>query len=255
MGMTEVDEEALRRTLDEKRCFDAAIAAARIRALPLPRMFPGIERQSVEIGAIDTETKHANHVDMLYVCAIARHIRARRIFEFGTYLGRTTYHLALGPDVEQVFTLDLDPVSQYPAGLKIGRAVRAVHERGLQGHFFNHVDVRDRITQLHGDSRVFDLSRYVGRIDFVFVDGGHTYELVANDTEHAFRLLAPGGVIVWHDFAPKGRDVVRFGCELSQRQPLFWVSDTSLLVYVDGINPMTFTAPVPAYDRSVLKPE
>ena len=66
-------------------------------------------------------------------------------------------------------------------------------------------------------------------------------------------MLKPGGVIVWHDFAPKGRDVVVFARELSRTRPLFWVSDTSLLVYVDGVSPMAFDAPVPVHDRTVIK--
>src|SRR5690348_5283063 len=104
--------------LDDDAFFERTLATSRIRALKLQQVFPGIERVPVVIGAIDPDTKHANHVDMLYVCAMARHRRARRIFEFGTYLGRTTYHLALGPDVEEVLTLDLDPAGPYPHGLK-----------------------------------------------------------------------------------------------------------------------------------------
>ena len=246
-------DKELKRALDDREFFLETLNDSPIRPLPLARMFPGIEGQCVEVGVIDPDTKHANHVDMLYVCAIARHIRARRIFEFGTYLGRTTYHLALGPDANEVFTLDLDPSTLYPDDLKIGRAVRAVHERGLQGYFFRDHQCSRRITQLHGDTRTFNYSPYHGRMDFVFVDGGHTYELISNDTKHAFSLLRPGGVIVWHDFAPKGRDVVAFARELSRTRPLFWVSDTSLLVYVDGINPMTYDAPVAVHDRSVIK--
>jgi predicted O-methyltransferase YrrM len=248
-----IRQKEARRAAEERELFEATLRDCPIRPLTLPRMFPGIERQAIEIEVIDPETKHPNHVDMLYVCAIARHVRARRVFEFGTYLGRTTLHLALGADVETVFTLDLDPAGTYPA-LELGRAVRAVHERGLQGHFFQHHPRRDRITQLHGDSRTFDYAPYRASIDFVFVDGGHSYEMIANDTEKAFTMLRPGGVVVWHDFAPKGRDVVLFAREFSRTRPLFWVVDTSLLVYVDGVDPLTYDAPLPVYDRSLIKP-
>jgi len=218
-------------------------------------MFSGIENIEVQIGAIDPDTKHSNHVDMLYVCAIARHTRAKRIFEFGTYLGRTTSFLALGKDNPRVFTLDLGSTSIWPSDLKIGRAVRAVHERGLQGYFFNGTPQAERITQLHGDSRTFDFAPYRASMDLIFIDGGHTYELIANDTKHAFEMIRPGGVIVWHDYAPKSRDVVTFGHELSQKKPLFWVIATSLLVYVDGVDAMTFKAEIPGYSRQTLKPE
>ncbi|HVZ19714.1 MAG TPA: class I SAM-dependent methyltransferase, partial [Vicinamibacterales bacterium] len=244
----------LAREFDEREYFVETLAEGRIRSLQLAQVFPGIEAQAVEIGVIDPETKHPNHVDMHYVCAIARHVRARRIFEFGTYLGRTTYHLALGAEVDEVCTLDLDPAGGYPADLKIGRAVRAVHERGLQGYFYQGTDASRRIRQLHGDSRTFDYAPFAGRMDLVFVDGGHTYDLVANDTDRALRLIRPGGVIVWHDFAPKGRDVARLAREFARERPLFWIADTSLLVYVDGVDALAHEAPTPAYARSVIKP-
>ena len=242
------------RALEDRAFFAETLGSSAIRTLSLPRVFPGIEGQSVEVGAIDHDTKHPNQVDMLYVCAMARHRQARYIFEFGTYLGRTTYHLALGPDVKQVLTLDLDPGSIRSSDLKLGQAVRAVHERDLQGHFFRGQKQARLITQLHGDSRTFDYSPYAGRMEFVFVDGGHSYEFIANDTEKAFGLMKRGGMIVWHDFAPKGRDVVAFAGELSKTRPLFWIENTSLLVYVDGLDPMTYDAPPSAYDRDVLKP-
>jgi predicted O-methyltransferase YrrM len=247
------DPSALREA-EDRSYFQGTLATARIRPLQLAQLFPGIDGQAVEIGVIDPDTKHPNHVDMLYVCAIARHVRARRVFEFGTYPGRTTFHLARGEHVQAVYTLDLDPASSYPADLKIGRAVKAVHERQLQGHFFRTQEAGRLVTQLHGDSRTFDYAPYRESMDLVFVDGGHTYDLVVNDTVHAFSILAPGGVIVWHDFAPKGRDVTTFARELSKEHPLFWIQDTSLLVYLDGVDSMTFEAASAPYARSVIKP-
>jgi len=250
---TTVKDKVLRRALEDQAYFQETLATCRIRPLSLARLFPGIEAQSVEIGAIDSDTSHRNHVDMLYVCAMARHRHARYIFEFGTYLGRTTYHLALGPDVKQVFTLDLEPNVTYPAGLKLGAAVQAVHQRDLQGCFFRGKKQAGLITQLHGDSRTFDYTPYVGRVDFAFVDGGHSYELIANDTDRAFSMLKKGGAVVWHDFAPKGRDVVAFAREFSTVRSLFWIENTSLLVYLDNVDAMTYESARPAYDRSLIK--
>ncbi len=236
-------------------CFMQTLRECPIRSLQLAQIFPGIESQAVEIGAIDPDTKHNNQVDMLYVCAIARHIRARRIFEFGTYLGRTTFHLALGKDAKEVFSLDLDPSAEYTKKMKIGRAVTAVHDRGLQGYFFRNHECGHQITQLHGDSRTFDFSPYQENIDFIFIDGGHTYDVVSNDTDCALRMLRPGGIIVWHDFAPKSHDVIRFVREFSKFNPLFWVQDTSLLIYINGVNPISYNPPIAPYSRSILKPE
>lgn len=112
-----------------------------------------------------------------------------------------------------------------------------------------------KIVQLHGDSRTFDYESYARSIDLVFVNAGHTYDLVANDTRHALTLLRPGGVIIWHDFAPKSRDVVQLGREFARERPLFWIEDTALLAYIDGVNPLTYVAPVPRYSRALIEPE
>jgi hypothetical protein len=160
----------------------------------------------------------------------------------------------MGPERPQVFTLDLSPDDAKPTDYKLGTAVGAVHEKGFQGIFFRGKPEADRIVQLHGDCRKFDYSPYESSMDLVFVDGGHTYELIENDTKQAFRLIKPGGIIIWHDYAPKSRDVVRFGRSLSATKPLFWVVNTSLLVYIDGVDPMTFEARMEGWAREKLKP-
>lgn len=232
--------------------FEASLAESAIRPLQLQQIFPGIEKISVEIGAVDPDTAHPNQVDMLYVCAMARHLKARRIFEFGTYLGRTTCHLALGADAERVYTLDLDPHADH-GDLDLGRAVRAVLTQ-FQGHFFRTSPVADKVTQLHSDSRFFDYESMRHSIDFIFIDGGHGYDMVWNDTRGGLTLLRPGGTIVWHDFSPKGPDVVRFAKEFSAERSMFWVRDTSLLVHVDGVDAMAFEAEVRPYARENIKP-
>ena len=49
------------------------------------------------------------------------------------------------------------------------------------------------------DSTELDFPREIGTIDFAFIDGGHTEEIVASDTEGVFSCMEKG-VIVWHDY-------------------------------------------------------
>ncbi len=121
----------------------------------------------------------------------------------------------------------------------------------MQGHFFRNSPVAERVIQLHGDSRSFDFTPYHKGMDFIFIDAGHTYEFVANDTAHAVKMLRPGGVIVWHDYAPKSPGVASFARDFSRKQPLFWIAGTSLLVYIDGVDAMTHEPAVPKYARQI----
>ena len=95
-----------------------------------------------------------------------------------------------------------------------------------------------RIRQLHGDSRAYDYSPYLGANQLVLVDANHTYEFVKTDTETAFRLLSPGGVIVWDDYRwldihSECIGVTRCLNELQQSRPVFHIAGTRFAVYVD----------------------
>ncbi|MFH1803201.1 MAG: transposase [archaeon] len=52
-----------------------------------------------------------------------------------------------------------------------------------------------KIKRLFGDSAAFDFKPFRRKIDFVFVDGCHTYDYMKNDTKTAFSILSKGGVI------------------------------------------------------------
>ncbi len=196
---------------------------SRIREVYVQELFPGIEKESVPIGVINELTGHANKTDMLYVSAVAKHIGARKMFEFGTYMGRTTFHLAHNNPDGQVFTLNLPPEKDPRYAPYIGVLFKGREEE-------------KRITQIHSDSREFDTAPYRQQFDFVFVDGDHSYDLVKNDTQKAFELLKKGGVIMWHDYAPKSDGLVRFFKEFTQDRPLFRIRSTCLLVYIDGVD-------------------
>lgn len=198
---------------------------SKIREVYIEELFPGIQDISVPIGVINELTGHANKTDMLYVSAVAKHIGAMKMFEFGTYMGRTTLHLAHNNPDGQVFTLNLPPE-------------RDPRYAPFMGVLFKGREEEKRITQIHSDSREFVTAPYSHQFDFVFVDGDHSYELVKNDTQKAFELLKPGGVIMWHDYAPKSEGLVRFFREFTQDRPLFRIRSTCLLVYIDGIDVM-----------------
>lgn len=205
---------------------EKVLASGNIREAYLTDMFPGVERVSVPIGSINEESGHANHVDLLYVNAIARILEAKHIFEFGTYLGRTTYHLALSaPDV-RVVTLNLPPEEDKRIA-------------PFLGSYYKGTPVEGQIELVLSDSRKFDTSAYKHSFDLVFVDGDHTYDLISNDTKKAFELLKPGGTIVWHDFAGKSPGVLKFFGEFSQETPVFRIKDTCLVVYIDGVDAKT----------------
>jgi predicted O-methyltransferase YrrM len=195
----------------------------KVREAFVTQLFPKISEVNVPVSVVHQESHHVNHVDMIYVCAIARTTDANRLFEFGTYRGQTTCGLAsVCPDA-QVYTLNLPPEEDPRYAPYIGK-------------FISESPHKNRIEQIYCDSRKFDVAPYVGMMDYIFIDGDHSYEGVKNDTEKALAMLKPGGIIVWHDYASKSPGVLKYLSELSAERPIFHVKKTCLALYVDGLD-------------------
>jgi hypothetical protein len=125
--------------------------------------------------------------------------RPERIFEIGTSQGRTTALMAMNtPETTRIFTLDLPPEMAVPKGATDLHLVELARKE--LGIAFRETNWAPRITQLLGDSRTFDFSPYYDSIDFATVDGSHSYPFVFSDSMQAFRMIRPGGVILWHDY-------------------------------------------------------
>jgi SAM-dependent methyltransferase len=120
--------------------------------------------------------------DIVALCAIARSAKPRRILEIGTARGRTTLLLSDNCPEAEISTYDIDPDA---------------------GSYFSTLNpppakIRLRICDVQSDAaRLQDGEKF----DFIFIDANHIENAVRADSELAFELLAPGGLILWHDYA------------------------------------------------------
>ena len=64
----------------------------------------------------------------------------------------------------------------------------------------------------------------------VFIDAGHRYDNVRNDTEKSLAILEDGGVLLWHDYAYNCAGVFNYLNEINGRLPLYHLRDSSLVV-------------------------
>jgi predicted O-methyltransferase YrrM len=209
--------------LKEDLVVGSAIAEGKIRSTYMSEVFGDMTRAKVPLSVIHQETQHMNHVDMAYVCAIPKLRDAKTIFEIGTYRGQTTCGFADVCEDAEIYTLNLPPDQDDRYGEYIGSFIKTSPNK-------------QRIHQVFSDSKDFDTKPYRKTMDFVFVDGDHSYEYVKNDTEKAFELLAPDGAIAWHDFAGKSEGVVRYLRELALDKPLMRIRNTCLVLYIDNMD-------------------
>ena len=169
-------------------------------ALSIDELVPA--QVEVRLRACNSEEGNMTLTELVSIAQLVSAAKPARLFEVGTFDGRTT--LAMADNAAPgaiVFTLDLPASGIGGTALRIEDHERHLIDKPESGARFRALpDVRERIIQLWGDSAAYDYAPYVGTCDFVFIDGSHAYDYVMSDSETALRLLSDRGTIVWHDY-------------------------------------------------------
>lgn len=159
----------------------------------------------------------------------------QEIVEIGTFDGRTTLNLAVNSSpASSVFTIDLPANAETRFALR--NSDREFTDKPISGERYLRCatpwrDGAAKIVQFMGDSATFDWSAHYGKAGLVFVDGAHSYEYALHDSEVAFKLAAPGAMIIWHDYGVwEGVTRALDELELTQRLGLRQFQGTSLVL-------------------------
>ena len=173
--------------------------------VPLNKIFPGIEEAEVVLPRA-FDRKGGTSISADEACqlgAIAKHIKARNVLEIGTYDGNTALALAANIGAEgAVVTVDLPPefTVENQESLAYAEGEFNLTPRNQLGRQYKGHNLAPRIRQVYGDSGKLNWGTLGGPFDLVFIDGCHTEAYVRSDSENAMKHLAPGGVILWHDY-------------------------------------------------------
>jgi predicted O-methyltransferase YrrM len=188
-------------------------------------MYPETKGQVVPMGDVCFRVWNMDPLEHYCLAAIAAVREPQNIFEIGTFDGSSTLLLARTVPTATIYTLDL------PDEAIERKLVKKAQLRASES--FPSEPGGERITQLYGDSRVFDFSPYYDKMDLVIVDGGHLADCVIPDTENALKMVAPGGMVVWDDYVPRFPDVVAAVDDAAKRKGLFVMRllPTELAVY------------------------
>jgi hypothetical protein len=158
--------------------------------------------------------------------------RAERLFEFGTCTGKTAYLWSRNaPEHARINTLTLAPSQQHEyvkgADDTDQDTKFALNESVFEEFLYSGTACAERVGQLYGDSKQFDETPYLDWADLVFVDGSHARSYVESDSVKAMRIVKPGGLVLWHDYAGPGHAPGVF-------QALNALAGTVPLRHVDG---------------------
>ncbi|MCQ8895742.1 class I SAM-dependent methyltransferase [Limnobacter humi] len=173
--------------------------------------------------------------------SLAKLTGASSLFEFGTFMGATTLLLAQNTPVDaQVVTIDLPPdeVSSTHTGdvLKDGDANddylrSAFADQGARCLARADAAVHSKVQQILQDSTTLDVREqgFEHQFDFIFIDGGHHFDIVKKDTENAYRMARKNAVVLWHDYASNiHSDVTEFLNGHAQGRRIYHVEHTMI---------------------------
>jgi len=174
--------------------------------------------------------------EILRLAEIVADLKPRRVLEIGTAGGGTLFiWCRLASDDATVISIDL-PGGLFGGGYPMWRAV-------LYRYFRK---PRQKLHLIRGDSHdprtLEKVKRILGgeELDFLFIDGDHTFEGVKRDFEMYSTLVRRGGVVAFHDIVPGPQEYVggvpRFWSKVKSRyRHIEIVSDWSQGGYGIGV--------------------
>ncbi len=136
--------------------------------------------------------------EIVQLCMLVKELRPKTVLEIGTAKGGTLCLFTRLADPEaRILSVDL-PLGQFGGGYPAFKiplyrsfATRRQHIELVRADSHS-PHTLERVTQY-----------FAGRaVDFLFIDGDHSYEGVSSDFSVFSRLVRPGGLIAFHDIVP-----------------------------------------------------
>jgi len=233
------DEIILREVtpLVEEYQADLAEAQKLIPTVNLNQVFPEIiEKDSIYLENFFGHWGCVSIEELCKICLIVKFIKPKRILEIGTYIGLTTLQMALNAPADCLtYTLDIpkeNRVKIAPSVIDelVAQSFKQEFNTMTGSYFKERHDVN--IKQLWGDSATFDYSVLDRKADLIFIDAAHDYQSKKIDSENAFKLIADGGVIIWHNYADVlNAQTTKYLKDISANYHLFHLRNTFLVVF------------------------
>jgi len=167
----------------------------------IEEIWPAIFAREITLSELSYHPGCVRFDEIVFLASIAKHLQPKKLFEIGTCAGRTTINLAQNLDqIDAFFTLNLPPDSSCQNDWIEQDKKLFEYSKNMIGKRWHVPPYDTRITQLYGDSFQFDFSPFK-EMDLVFIDANKRKEYVLSDSQNAWNMLRPGGMLLWHDYA------------------------------------------------------
>ena len=178
-------------------------------------------------------------------------IKAKNIFEFGTYFGGTTKNLANNCDLNtKIYSLDIDSKNMKIDNSKLNlKNKNYLKNEKINDHYLMKLfkengafkikelnrSNQKKIKLINLDSLNFDGLKFKNKFDLIFIDGGHDLKTIKSDTINSNIMSKKDSIIIWHDYNSNiHKSVTKFIKNYSNKKKIFFVENTMLAVQLNG---------------------
>lgn len=189
----------------------------------------------------DGDIGSTSMLEKLMLIVLGRVIKANTVFEFGTFKGETTKLFISNKIGKTLTSLDLDyfdgQVDRRDFNLLNDEENDAFLTKSRMATVDSDVKILAdtsgiSVELIKQNSMTLDISNRKQQYDLIFIDGGHTAEIIENDTNLALQMLSKKGCLVWHDYGSQiHTDVTAYLDRVSNNRDLFSIGSTSLVFY------------------------
>ena len=167
--------------------------------------------------------------DYTLLKGLARKFKECRYLEIGTWFGESLVNIA--SVARECVSISLsDKELEQQGATKEEILVQRIFSKNLLN-----------VKHIKHNSKTFDFST-IGKFDFIFIDGDHSYEGVKSDTKNAFKILKDStSIIAWHDYSDLTGTTINWGvlsgildgCPKENLKNLYHISNTMCLIYIN----------------------
>jgi predicted O-methyltransferase YrrM len=206
---------AIRKAFGYPAFYADALAARRaVRALPAALTPPELVASSESFSWRGSGGWAAQaREEILWLLELVRELEPRTVLEIGIGAGGTLFFWSrVAAEDALLVSVDINSPGIFGRGAPFSLVAGAIPLERQRLELLLGVDSHDPQTVAAVESVLADRP-----LDFLFIDGDHSYEGVKSDFELYAPLVRPGGVVALHDVAPRldaGTGVPRFWKEL-----------------------------------------
>jgi len=181
--------------------------------------------QPVNIAEPEFSGGNVTLYELFVISCIASKLgkKNRKVFEIGTFNGRTTLNIALNTSkLTKIYTLDL-PRDKRDSSFA---DVCLLFDKD------KYKEIQERIVTLYGDSMNYDFQSLNILYDMIFIDGDHSYDGCLNDSNKVSKILKEDGLIIWHDYLAWDGVTKYLNEQYEQGRELIHIEDTTIVVQI-----------------------